>query len=259
MAEFTEEQRFLFDLQGYVVIPDALSREEIGRLKDAIYRLARQKKSGEEFWDTSGEPRSVINIYRPIEKDPAFLDIVDHPSTLDILTELTGGAPRLVDNDAQLTPHTTDMPTWHRGVATYGYDIAQGKPFCLMVKCIFYLTDVHKGECPTRVLPGSHKSRIHLPYEGNWSGDLPGQQELEVEAGSCMIFSEALLHAGNVNPSGKTRVNMYFNYGPSWVEPWEGFRPPERLWQNASGVRRQILGGGRVYCTSVEEAEKTYA
>ncbi|MCC6483292.1 MAG: phytanoyl-CoA dioxygenase family protein [Armatimonadetes bacterium] len=258
MAQMTDEQRFLFDLQGFIVIPNALDAAETARFRDEIYRMAREEHPEAGFWDDRREPREVVNVHRPIEKSHAFLNVVDHPSTLDILVELTGGAPRLIDNTAQLTPGKSVGLGWHRGVQTYGYSISEGRPFCLMVKCIFYLSDVRKGACPTRLIPGSHKSQIHLPDETSGSDDLPGQIELEVDAGACLIFSEAVLHAGNVNKSDRTRTNMYFNYGPSWVEPWEGFRPPQSLWENTGGMRRQILGGGRVYSTSVEEARKLY-
>jgi ectoine hydroxylase-related dioxygenase (phytanoyl-CoA dioxygenase family) len=128
-----------------------------------------------------------------------------------------------------------------------------------MVKCIWYLSDVRKGENPTRILPGSHKSALPEVYpEGDRSADLPGQVELEVSAGTVLVFAEACLHAGNTNASDKTRVNMYYNYGPSWVQPWEGYRPSERLVEEAQGLRKQILGGGRIYATTEEEGRRIY-
>ena len=87
---------------------------------------------------------------------------------------------------------------------------------------------------------------------------LPGAVELEVDAGSVLIFSEACLHAGNCNPSDKTRVNMYYNYGPSWVQPWEGYRSSPEWVAQMSDVRRQLLGGGRIYSNSEEEARELY-
>jgi ectoine hydroxylase-related dioxygenase (phytanoyl-CoA dioxygenase family) len=255
----TETQRFLFDLQGYILIEEALTPDEVRAYRDAIYRLAREKIADPARWDERGEPRDFLTVHRPIEKDPLFLEIVDHPSVLPILQQLVGEAPILIDNDAELTPRHNQRKTWHRGVGTHGYCVEDGRFHCTMVKCIWYLSDVGRDENPTRILPGSHKSRIAVPFpDGDRAADLPGQVELAVRAGTVLIFSEACLHAGNVNRSDKTRVNMYFNYGPSWVQPWEGYRPSERLVQEASGIRRQLLGGGRVYSTSEEEGRKRY-
>jgi ectoine hydroxylase-related dioxygenase (phytanoyl-CoA dioxygenase family) len=226
--------------------------------RDTIYRLAHEKVPDPDKWDARGEPRDVITVHRPIEKDPLFLENVDHPLVLPILQQLVGEAPILIDNDAELTPRHNHRKGWHRGTGPHGYSIQDGKFFCTMVKCVWYLSDVRKGENPTRIIPGSHKSRVPVPMDGDRAGDLPGQIELEVQAGTVLIFSEACLHAGNVNLSDKTRVNMYFNYGPSWVQPWEGYRPSERLVNEASGNRKQILGGGRIYSTTEEEVMRRY-
>jgi phytanoyl-CoA hydroxylase len=255
----TDEQRFLFDLQGYVLIPNALSPDEVAAYRETIYRLAREKVTDPERWDARGEPVRGITVHRPIEKDPLFLDLIDHPSVLPILKEVVGGAPLLIDNDVELSPRHNERKTWHRGVGTHGYWMEDGRFFCTMVKCIWYLTPLRKGENPTRILPGSHKSRVAPPYpNGDHAADLPGQVELEVEPGTVLVFAEACLHAGNVNQSERTRVNMYFNYGPSWVQPWEGYRPSERLVAEAEGMRKQILGGGRIYAATEEEGRRQY-
>jgi ectoine hydroxylase-related dioxygenase (phytanoyl-CoA dioxygenase family) len=258
-AGMTDTQKFLFDLHGYILIEDALSPEEVQRYRDTIYRLAREKVTDAAKWDERGEPTAPLTVHRPIEKDPLFLQIVDHPTVLPILQQLVGEAPILIDNDAELTPRHNLPRHWHRGVGTHGYWVEEGRFLCTMVKCIWYLSDIGQGENATRIIPGSHKSRIAVPYpNGDRATDLPGQVELHVKAGTVMIFSEACLHAGNVNPSRKTRVNMYFNYGPSWVQPWEGYRPSERLVQDATGIRKQLLGGGRIYGSTEEEGRERY-
>lgn len=240
----TEAQRFLFELQGYLLVEDALSTEEARDYREAIYRLAHEKYTAPDDWDDRGEPTQIISVHRPIEKAPLFLDIVDHPAVLPILQQLVSESPILIDNNAQLTPRHSSRQGWHRGVGTHGYWMENGSFIYAMVKCIWYLSDIRKGENPTRIVPGSHKSRIpEPPPAGDRAGCLPGQVELDVRAGTVLIFSEACLHAGNINESDKTRVNMYFNYGPRWVQPWEGYRPSERLVNEAVGIRRQILGG----------------
>lgn len=254
----TDVQRFLFDLHGFLLIENALSSEEVRAYRDAIYRLAREKVADPARWDARGEPKEIITVHRPIEKDPLFLEIVDHPAVLPILQQLVGEAPILIDNDAELSPHHNQPKPWHRGVGTHGYWVEDGRFFCTMVKCIWYLSDIGEGENATRIIPGSHKSRIPVPLTDDRCADLPGQMELQVKAGTVLIFSEACLHAGNTNPSDKTRVNMYFNYGPSWVQPWEGYRPSERLVNQAQGIRKQILGGGRIYAETEEEGRRRY-
>lgn len=258
MMGLTDTQKFLFDLQGYLLIENALRTDEIEALKTLAYELARQKHPEEWSWTAEGEPAHRMRIHRPFEKDETYLGALTHPSYIDIITQITGGAPKLIDNDIDLVPHDKNQQGWHRGVEPYGYAVHNGVPFCTMVKIAVYLTDVGPGEGPTRIIPGSHKANF-LP--GDLYGSLedkPGSIELTVKAGTALIFSEALLHAGNVNMSSKTRVNFYINYGPSWVEPWEGYRPSESIRSQSSGLLKQLLGGGRIYNHSEEHGLRTY-
>jgi ectoine hydroxylase-related dioxygenase (phytanoyl-CoA dioxygenase family) len=240
----TDEQRFLFDLNGFVVIRSALSDEDVARYRAAVYRLARQELPAER-WTSEGEPLDQVRV-RAIDSDPIFLELVDHPVSLPLVQGLVGGPGILIDNDVELTPRDNKPLGWHRGIGTHGYSLDAGGFHCTMVKCIWYLTDCGPGEGPTRIVPGSHKSWIDSPAYSEEAGP-PGALELVVEAGDLLVFSEACLHAGNLNRSNRVRANMYFNYGPSWVQPWEGYRPSTELVESATGERRQLLGGGRIW------------
>lgn len=254
----TPEQKFLFDLQGYLVLENALTADEVKHYRDGVYRLCHAQAANPEQWNAYGEPTKTIRVCHPIERDPAFLELIDHPSVFPILQTLMGEHLILIDNDVELSPHHLNRNGWHRGCPLSGYFAADGKFQCTMVKCIWYLTDIRKGQNATRIVPGSHKSSIANPSP-DADDHLPGEVELEVDAGSVLIFSEACLHAGNINPSDKTRVNMYYNYGPSWVQPWEGYRvSPGLVNAQTSSVRRQLLGGGRIYSNTEEEARLLY-
>lgn len=241
--EMTDEQRFLFDLFGFVVIRRALGAEDVARYREAVYRLARQELPAQRW--SNGEPLDQIRV-RAIDRDPTFLELVDHPVTLPLVQALVGGPGILIDNDVELTPRDNKPLGWHRGMGTHGYSLDSTGFHCTMVKAIWYLTDCGLGEGPTRIVPGSHKSAIDPPAYDEKAGP-PGAQELVVEAGDVLVFSESCLHAGNLNRSDRVRANMYFNYGPSWVQPWEGYRPSTDLVEAATGERRQLLGGGRIW------------
>ncbi len=240
----TDEQRFLFDLNGLVIIRSALNENDVARYRDGVYRHARQELPTDR-WNSDGEPIDQIRV-RPIDRDPMFLELVDHPVSLPLVQALVGGPGILIDNDVELTPRDNEPLGWHRGIGTHGYALDAGGFHCTMVKCIWYLTDCGPGEGPTRIVPGSHKSWAEPPAFGDEVGP-PGAQEMVVQAGDLLVFSEACLHAGNLNRSDRVRANMYFNYGPSWVQPWEGYRPSNELVESATGDRRQLLGGGRIW------------
>jgi ectoine hydroxylase-related dioxygenase (phytanoyl-CoA dioxygenase family) len=256
MSAMNDEQRWLLDLQGYIVVRDVISEEHCRGLIERLDEIAREER-GPEKSDAQGEPTGRQSVHRIIEKDELFLDMIDHPPVIAIVQELVGD-PKLIDNDGILVPRTDDKDGWHRGVGAHGFHLANGHFHCLMVKAFYYLTDVAMGESPTRLVPGSHKTSTPHP-ETSARENVPGTIELETPARSVLIFSEAVLHAGNDNQSDKVRKSLVYNYGPSYVEPWEGYRPsPALVAREHSPLRRQLLGLGRIYSESEEAGRQRY-
>jgi ectoine hydroxylase-related dioxygenase (phytanoyl-CoA dioxygenase family) len=231
----TAEERFLFDLQGFFVVEDALPKGRLEAVLDSVVRL------------TGEAPTEVTTVPMPIERDEELLGLAAYEPVLERIRELVGPHPKLIDNDVMATPRTSFALGWHRGVEPWGFTAESTGFFCLMAKVIYYLTDVGPGDGPTRVVPGSHKQRVPFPIPDDPVADLPGAVELHVRAGSALVFSEALLHAGSPNRSGKTRRLAIYNYGPSFVSHWEGYQPSAALVERASGPLRQLLGGGITY------------
>ncbi len=231
----TAEERFLFDLMGFFVVEDALPPDRLQVARDAVVRL------------TGSTPTEVVSVAMPVELDEELLWLAAYEPVLERIRELVGPHPKLIDNDAVATPRTDFALGWHRGVEPWGFSSNGGGFFCLMAKVIYYLTDVGPDDGPTRVVPGSHKQRVRFPIPEDPAVDLPGAVELHVRAGSALVFSEALLHAGSPNRSGRVRRLAIYNYGPSFVSHWEGYEPSPELVDRTNGTLRQLLGGGVVY------------
>src|SRR5207244_1968342 len=75
----TEEERFLFEVCGYVVIPGALSSSEVEACLEAAHRL--HSALGLNEW------RQIGAAY---EKEPAMEPLIDHPSILPKARALLG-------------------------------------------------------------------------------------------------------------------------------------------------------------------------
>jgi ectoine hydroxylase-related dioxygenase (phytanoyl-CoA dioxygenase family) len=231
----TAEERFLLDVQGFFVVEDALPAERLDLVLAAVVRL------------TGDSPTEFVSVPMAVERDDELLELAAYQPILDRILELVGPKPKLIDNDVAAMPKTSSALHWHRGVEPWGFHADAGRFSCLMAKVIYYLTDVGPGDGPTRVVPGSHKQRVDFPLPTNPLEDLPGTTEIHARAGSALVFSEALLHAGSPNRSGKVRRVAIYNYGPSFVEHWEGYEPSPELIHRTSGSLRQLLGGGVVY------------
>src|SRR5205823_3581216 len=128
----TDEQRWLFDLQGFIVLRDVISAEHCRSLIERLDALAREER-GPERSDARGEPTRRQSVHRIIEKDDRFLEMIDHGPVISIVQELVG-PPKMIDNDGMLVPRTDDKGGWHRGVGPPGYHFANGRFHCLMVK-----------------------------------------------------------------------------------------------------------------------------
>ena len=75
MAELmTPEQKFFFDLRGWILLPGVLSQPEIDEMKAEVYAGARQSYGG------------------------ALQNLLDHPGIVGILTEILSEAPFVRDD-----------------------------------------------------------------------------------------------------------------------------------------------------------------
>ena len=75
MQKMTPEEKFQFDLEGYLVIPGALSPQEVVELNE----LADQAWPGEH--DETGL-RRTSNV---AQWGPRFRDLMDHPNIVEII------------------------------------------------------------------------------------------------------------------------------------------------------------------------------
>ena len=73
-----------------LIIEDALDPAEIARYTDAIDRLAATEIAAGNSPDFGGTEAVYVNCQRGVIRDPAFLDLLDHPSTFPILWDLMG-------------------------------------------------------------------------------------------------------------------------------------------------------------------------
>jgi ectoine hydroxylase-related dioxygenase (phytanoyl-CoA dioxygenase family) len=231
----TQRERFLFDVQGFFLVENALPRARLNEVLEAAIRL------------TGESPNQFVNVPMAIQHEEALLRLAAYEPMLRRIRRLVGPHPKLIDNDVAANPENASALGWHRGVEPWGFHADSEGFNCLMAKIIYYLTDVGQDDGPTRVVPGSHKQRVPFSLPDDPLADLPGTVEVHAPAGSALVFSEALLHAGSPNRSGKVRRVAIFNYGPSFVEHWQGYRPAAELVETTQGPLRQLLGGGVVY------------
>lgn len=237
----TNDERFLFDLQGYLHLPGALTTDEVA----TYWQWVEEAKDTDVRALNADEPERLQNhINRPlsrmIDADARFARFLDHPAAEPYLAEFLGADYRHIDNDLYFTHPGYKGGAWHRGVRAHptGH-VVDGQFICPMVKVFYCLTDVGPGQGPFVVVPASHKSSLEIPTDRI---DLPGQRVFDdVRAGDVIIFNEALLHNGHPNRSEKTRVTLIVNFGRADAGPWPGYAPSPATLATVSERQREIL------------------
>ena len=241
-----------FSEHGWVLVPAVLPPAECVRLIAIIDRLAASRVGLGVFPIT---PDTVQLDNLPL-LDGAFLDWLAWPGLL-------AAARRLMESDLRLQgmiahrkqPHPERHGEaaarlrdpvgfgWHRGLRPrWGITASerrQGARCASFVNVITYLTAIAPGDGGTAILDGSH---VHEGDYGSLCGRLP-VIEVTAPAGSVMLFSETLIHAGCPILSERTRYNFYTEFVQPWCASHGGYEIPDALRRMVSDPElRAVLG-----------------
>jgi len=217
----TPEAFFLFQHNGYLLIPQALPPQIGEQLKATILRQVEQRieplvcedpeKPG--YGRRGNLPGArVLRLSKVLARDPIFGQAARAPRLLAVLQNLLGPNIEVVlnrHNHVTLRPPGAGQIEWHRDVANWSRPI---------ISAIFYLQDstVEKG-C-TWVLPGSHHMlAYHAALDGHALSrtlDHLGPQALPIPAKALdiLIINGLVLHGAGPNQSSDARLSMTLGY-----------------------------------------------
>jgi hypothetical protein len=209
-----DAQRYLFDLQGWVTIPDALSAEELGTLNTAFdERIAVDVPADAPTW----------RFGDIIEWGPAWLNLIDHGRVFPTLEAILGPGFRLDHDYADLIRHGKGPigTRLHGGATPFDagewYGVHDGLIRSGLLVVAFNLQDVNPGDGGFAGVAGSHKANFPLPEE--W-------KELEVDppqpfvtpvtgpAGTAIVFTEAMSHGTLPWRGAGERRTVFLKYNP---------------------------------------------
>ena len=199
------------EVEGYVVLPNLLSRDELAALK--VETAA---------FETSAVDYSEHQQYRhQLEfAGGRITALIAHQPTLDFLSELLG-APiifmsyvyaRSEPGHPGISLHTDGQPY---GSKNFGYE---GSCPCL-VRVLYYLDDLTPQVSPFRVVPRSHLS-MHAdanPYRKFESH--PEEVMVTVRAGSAVLINHKVFHGNYPNIGDRPREMLALGYRPGWAGP----------------------------------------
>lgn len=216
----TPEQRYLFDLQGFLLVEDVLTAGELAELNRCLdeYDLWQNKGTGrfDELW--SNDPNFVT--VGPVHLwDEPFRQLLDHPSVLPYLVELLGEDFRYDHGHALLMRRGSQSLRLHGGGAPYepscSYAFRDGRMHNGLIAVSYTLTEALPGQGGFAGVPGSHKANLPCPKEllqfektGPWVVHVPAKP------GSAILFSEALTHGTWPWTAEHERRSLLYKYTP---------------------------------------------
>jgi phytanoyl-CoA hydroxylase len=258
-AIMTDAQRIAFESQGFLSIPNALSPDELLRVRG---ELAEVEARWEREPDLPGHKGAALwELRAPINYGGMMRDLLWHPRVFSVVRAVLGDDVAMIDNSYYVTPPRTPYThaDWHHDVALPGvYHPAS----VMMVKVFFLLTDVDADSGGTAMVPGSHRFPMDFVFpKVDAPKDMPGAVQMIGAAGTAYLFNGRVYHCAVNNDSDSPRKVLIYNYGHHWMKIWPGYEPaPDLLaWALADGdpVKKQLLGLGPAYQTTLEQVGST--
>ncbi|MCY4059971.1 MAG: phytanoyl-CoA dioxygenase family protein, partial [Gammaproteobacteria bacterium] len=210
-SSLTDEEKFLFDLRGFVVVPHVLSHDEC----EDLIRLA------DEIWPRQPEDGPMRRFRGISSWGQRFVDLMDDDRLLPYLVELVGSRLRIDhdycifmrkgagSNNLHGGPWRYESDHWYRyhdGVMRNGLTVAT-----------WNLTDVGPGDGGFACVPGSHKSNFlqHMPRDvARFERREDWVVQPTLAAGDVLIFTEALIHGTTAWTADHERRTLLYKYSP---------------------------------------------
>lgn len=267
-----QEQDYMFDLQGYLILRNAISKQDLAEMNqwvddhwnDVENANLSGTNTGSNQWIGNVELHSYgkddgVNFQNIIEGAPVFERMIDNPAWFSM-------AQRYINPANGISIHENFLNV--RGSGGFLYIHCGGHvPLCYLtfrnhntgewmvgqINVIMALTDIGPGDGPTVLVPGSHKcTEIHPRLEQNGKGLIAiddhqaagtalGMQEMYLNAGDALFFTDTVTHgsAQRINP-GHRRVVIY-RYSPRFIRTRFNYEWSDGLMNRLTPARKQII------------------
>lgn len=197
----TEEERYLFDLQGYLLVEDVLEPAMVRALNEQLDTLDlwNQPRGQNAPLDYETFDKLSLQVSPPHTWGKPFLDLVGHPRMAGYLQEILGTQFRYDHGRAILMRKGSGSLKLRGGGTPWDpagfYRIVDGVIHCGLVAISYALCDVDPSDGGFVLASGSHKSGFPRPKSLLDPEDCrPLLRQVPQRAGSALIFTEALTH-----------------------------------------------------------------
>jgi chlorinating enzyme len=249
-GSLTAEQQELYDRQGYIVLENFLTADDLAPAREAMMQkvdfiaedlfrdgVISDKRENEPF-----ETRLACIFDGLTDKDflrydrgwrdrfPGYFILMSNPKILDAVESLIG--PEIFSNPVYNTrPKVPKVAAgavpWHQD-KSYWPD-ANSNP--VITVWIPFVDSTEENGC-LHLIPGTHKKRMIEHHAESYSGtsytevslDYVQQRKkqivaLPMKAGSAVLFNDRLIHSSTPNNSNHVRWSVDLRYQPTDQDP----------------------------------------
>ena len=239
-------EKYFFDLNGYIVLDEVLSPEEVARCNEAIDHnrdhlsdAKSRRAHGGTGLSGGSEPLAGKNMRRDFHDclswpkpwcDP-FRAMLGHPRIMPYLEQIMSNPFLFTSLEGFVMDPDTGGGILHGGGVYQPhvwYRFTQGRMKDGHTAVCFVLADSKPGDGGFACIPGSHKANYPLPgasggpesYGYHTSDvarmerDIGVVKEMPFKAGSVLIFTESLTHGTLPWKADHERQVVFFRYCP---------------------------------------------
>ena len=266
----SHKHKYLFDLNGYLVLRGVFSPEDVAAANAAVdahadtyhERTGRLRTSGlygRESHALAGDgARGRLDMGGLLAWDAphnaVFRSMLNHPALVPAMTELMGVGYRLDHSPLLLGMEKgSEGHTLHGGAITEAgepawplrYECVGGQMRNQLLTACLQLTDAPAGAGGFCAVPGSHKANFSIPPA---LADLADDELAEhvvqppIMAGDVLLFSEATLHGTLPWTLDHQRRTVIYRFAPAGSAYGRGYAPewPAAMLAGMSEAQRAV-------------------
>jgi hypothetical protein len=238
-----EKEKYLFDLQGYIAVPDALDAPSLQQLNALVdEHIAAEMGEG-----------STHRFGRLLHWGQPFLNLLDNAPLLPYLANLLGPGFRLdhIYCDVIRGGLGPIGATLHGGGTPFDasqyYHYRDGKMYNGLTVVAYNLYDVNPGDGGFACVPGSHKANFAFPDDWKNLEEMHScVRAVTGPVGTAIIFTEALTHGALPWKGTHERRTVFFKYSPrpvSWTKNYFNADDYEGLTEKQREILRPPSAG----------------
>ena len=206
---------------GYCVLENLLPESLTRSMADDFLRLHEDP----DYDKYKVDARPYETMFGMMNYDDRTWQCAFHPDTVAVASHILGrcrvveacSKPNWPGYKGQWPLHTDSAGDFHK---------VPDVPW--MINSIWMLTDFTGDNGATRVVPLSHRSRLHRPPADLQPDDLT-VKDITASAGSVVMWHAGIFHGAGPNVGDDIRVGLNIAYYPRWMNNWteHGHQP---LW-----------------------------